>query len=80
VTVFLDNDLSTTRSFPLAASSRFNIDMRAEFPQTVNRRFGVLVESVGSPPAQLLVERAMYSNAGGVRWAAGTNALATKLQ
>ncbi len=29
---------------------------------------------------QIAVERAMYSNAGGVAWAAGTNAVATKLQ
>jgi hypothetical protein len=30
-------------------------------------------------PAQLVVERAMYSDAGAVRWAAGSNALATRL-
>ena len=40
----------------------------------------MIVESVGGAPVQIVVERAMYSNAGGVRWAAGTNALATKLQ
>ena len=80
VTVILDNDLSVIRAFPLIASSRLNIDVRAEFPEAVNRRFGVLVESVGSTPAQIVVERAMYSNAGGVKWAAGTNALATRLQ
>ena len=40
----------------------------------------MLVESIGATPAQIVVERAMYSDAGGVRWAAGTNALATKLQ
>jgi hypothetical protein len=41
-------------------------------------RFGVLVESVETTPlAQLVVERAMYWNAGGVTWAAGTNLLAT---
>jgi len=30
--------------------------------------------------AALVVERAMYSNANGVVWAAGTDALETKLQ
>ncbi len=34
---------------------------------------------VKSRPAQIVVERAMYSNSGGVHWAAGTNALATRL-
>ena len=38
-----------------------------------------MVESLGATPAQIVVERAMYSNANGVVWAAGTNALATKL-
>ena len=40
----------------------------------------MIVESVGGAPVQIVVERAMYSDAGGVHWAAGTNALATKLQ
>ena len=40
-------------------------------------RFGVLVESIDTAPlAQLVVERAMYWNAGGEIWAAGTNLLA----
>jgi hypothetical protein len=39
-----------------------------------------MVESVGPTPAQIVVERAIYENAGGVRWAAGSNALATRLQ
>ena len=43
-------------------------------------RFGILVESIDTAPlAQLVVERAMYWNAGGVTWAAGTNLLATPL-
>ena len=49
-------------------------------PPTPNgRRFGVIVESVSAAgqvaPAQIVVERAMYSNANGVTWAAGTNRL-----
>jgi hypothetical protein len=43
-----------------------------------NRRFGVVVESVETTPlADLVVERAMYWNAGGEIWAAGTSLLAT---
>ena len=50
------------------------------FPRRVNKRFGALVESLGAAPAQIVVERAMYWNALGQTWAAGTNALATKLR
>jgi hypothetical protein len=45
-----------------------------------NRRFGVVVESIGATPAQIVVERAMYSGGPGTQWSAGTNALATRLQ
>jgi hypothetical protein len=45
-----------------------------------DRRFASVIESSGTTPAQIVVERSMYSNANGVSWAAGTNALATKLQ
>jgi hypothetical protein len=41
---------------------------------------GALVESLGASPAPIVVERAMYTNAGGRIWAAGTNALATRLR
>ena len=66
--------------FVVGPRSRFNVWVRAEFPLAVNQRFGALVESEGSTPGQLVVERAMYSNAGGTTWAAGTNALATRLR
>ena len=39
-----------------------------------------LVESIGSAPVAIVVERAMYSNSNGVTWAAGTNALGSRLQ
>ena len=80
VTLLFEDGSAVSRSFPLAPSSRFNVDVRSEFPVAVGRRFGVLVESVGASPAQIVVERSMYSNADGVVWAAGTNALATRLQ
>lgn len=80
VTVLLENGTSAERTFPVPANSRFNVDVRTEFPSTVDKRFGAIVESVGLAPAQIVVERAMYWDALGQRWAAGTNALATKLQ
>lgn len=53
--------------------------VREEFPQARGRRFAAIVESLGAAPAQLVVERAMYGNALGVQWAAGTNALGVRL-
>ncbi len=77
--LFEDGTAPVSRDFALAASSRSNVAPAADFPSTVGKRFGMLIESLGSTPAQIVVERAMYSNANGVHWAAGTNALATRL-
>lgn len=63
----------------MAANSRTNVPIGVEFPQTVGRRFAVLVDSLGALPAQLVVERAMYNDSGKQRWAAGTNTLGTPL-
>ena len=43
--------------------SRFNVPVRPEFPEAVGRRFGAIVESARSAPAQIVVERAMYWDA-----------------
>jgi hypothetical protein len=46
------------------------------------KKFGAIVESVSTADgtAAIVVERAMYSNANGVVWAAGTDVVATKLK
>jgi hypothetical protein len=80
VTLLFEDGTEAVREFVLNGSSRFNVAVAAEFPEANGRRFGAIVESLGSEPAQIVVERAMYWNAGGVRWAAGTNALATRLR
>jgi hypothetical protein len=79
-TLFEDGTAPITRTFALKANSRSNVTPAADFPETAGKRFGLLIESTGTTPAQIVVERAMYSDSGGVKWAAGTNALATKLQ
>ena len=66
--------------FRLNRRGGFNVPVGAFFPQAQGKRFGSLIESLGDAPAQIVVERAMYWNADGVTWAAGTNALATKVQ
>jgi subtilisin-like proprotein convertase family protein len=73
---FEDGTPPLARTFNVAANARFNVAVSAEFPAAVGKRFGAIVRALGDP-AGIVVERAMYSGAG---WAAGTNALATKLQ
>jgi hypothetical protein len=79
VTVMFEDGSSAEHVVALPANSRTNVPIRDVFPQSVGRRFGTLVESTGTQPAQIVVERAMYSNAGGSLWASGSNALATRI-
>jgi hypothetical protein len=73
-----------TRTFAVNATSRFNVDVGFEFPDVVGKRFGVVVESVPTATAgaaQIVVEGARYHNdTAGVVWAAGADALATRLR
>jgi hypothetical protein len=80
VTVLFEDGTSASKTFPLAPTSRMNVAVAAEFPAAAGRRFGAIVESLGTDPAEVVVERAMYANADGVAWAAGTNALATRIR
>ena len=77
--LFEDGTPAVSRDFPaIPARSRYNIPV---FPETAGKRYGMIIESIGASPIQMVVERAMYSNStAGEVWAAGTNALATRLQ
>ena len=48
-------------------------------PAVAGKRVGALIESLGPAPAQIVVERAMYASPNGQTWAAGTNALGSRL-
>jgi hypothetical protein len=63
----------------LQPSSRVNVPVSAHLPPPAGskRRFGALIETNG---VEIVVERSIYSSAGGVTWSAGTAALGTKLQ
>jgi hypothetical protein len=81
VTIYLEGGGTQVRSYTVAPHSRFNVDVASAFGSAVtNTRMGALVESLGTSPAPIVVERAMYTNAGGRVWAAGTNALATRIR
>ncbi len=77
-TVLFEDAAPEARDFAVAANSRLNISLRDEFPATIGKRVGMVVESVGAA-LPLVVERATYGNAGGVKWAAGANAPGTPL-
>ena len=77
VTLMLEDGTSQVKTYALPALSRTNVAVGPDFGAAVTgRRFGAVIESTGDVPAQIVVERAMYSSS----FAAGTNALATKLQ
>lgn len=80
VTLLFEHDGAVTRTFTVPPTTRKTIDVGWEFPEAAGQRFGALVESVGGSPAPIVVECAMYSNALGVSWAAGSNQLATRLR
>ena len=80
MTLTFEDGTQATKDIPLEPNSRTNVPTSLDFPAAVGKRFGTVVESLGTTPAQIVVERAMYSNAGGVTWAAGTSALATRLR
>jgi hypothetical protein len=79
VTLLFEDGTSAERTMPLPASSRVNVAIGVVFPESIGKRFGIIVESLGGTPSQIVVERAIYSDANGVVWAAGTDVLATKL-
>jgi hypothetical protein len=83
VTVLQEGSAPIVKDIPLAPNSRTNVPVGAtpEFAEVIGTHFGVIVESMGGTPAQIVVERATYSNdAAGTVWAAGAVALATKMQ
>jgi hypothetical protein len=81
VTLLFEDGTRRTRTFSLPSNSRFNVSVIHEFPESDGRRFGALVEMLGTAgtKAQVVVERAIYWDSGTVRWGAGTNAVGTPL-
>jgi hypothetical protein len=65
------------KQFTIAANSRFNVDVSGMVPELANQEFGAIVEVLAGAP--VIVERALYSNSGGVLFAAGTASPAVRL-
>jgi hypothetical protein len=86
VTLLFETGAAISQDFNVPANARFNVPvMTSEAPASATymrvprgTRFSAVVESLGATP--IVVERAMYWNANGQLWAAGSDLLATKLQ
>jgi glucose/arabinose dehydrogenase len=70
-------DVPLTKTFTVPANSRFSVGIgpNSNVPELNEERFGAVISST----AAIVVERAMYWNAVGEFWSAGTNATATPL-
>lgn len=79
VTLLFDGSPETSKTYVVPPTTRHSVDVRAEFPTAIGRTFGALVESQGTSPVPVVAERAVYRDALGVRWAAGSAALGTPL-
>jgi len=88
VTLLFETGAPVSRDFTVPGNSRFNVPiLTTDVPDNPGimrvprgTRFSAVIESLGGTPAQIVVERAMYWNAQGQLWAAGSDLLATKLQ
>jgi VCBS repeat protein len=79
VTLLFEGGGTATRTFDVAANSRFNVDVASMFPASAERRFGTLVESLGADPAELVVEWSLYGSPGARLWELGASALGMNL-
>jgi len=78
ITFLRDNGATpVTKTFTVPPTSRFNVPVGpgTDVPELANENFGALITS----DQPIAVERALYWDANGQVWAAGTNATATRL-
>jgi hypothetical protein len=80
VTLLIEGAAEVSRTISRPANSRVTVPMDGPFEAAMGKRFSTLVESLGATPAQIVIERAMYSDSRGDSWGAGSNAVGTKLQ
>jgi hypothetical protein len=77
ITYLRVNGSTIVKTYTVEPTSRLNIPVNALVPELVNESFGAVIEVTSGPG--IFVERALYSDRNGVPFAAGTNALATRL-
>lgn len=88
ITLLFEIGAAASQEFTVAGNSRLSVPiLTTDLPANPaymrvprGTRFSAVIESLGVTPAQIVVERAMYWNAQGQLWSAGSDLLATKLQ
>jgi hypothetical protein len=78
ITYLLPSGASILKTYNVAAQSRLTVNVDFEDPALKDTPVSTIVESKNG--VQIIAERAMYNTAAGQIWAAGTDALGTKLQ
>ncbi len=68
---------TVVKEYDVAANTRFNLHVNSLVPELRDESFGALVEVVSGSP--VVVETSVYNSANGLRFAAGTNAIAVRL-
>jgi subtilisin-like proprotein convertase family protein/BarA-like signal transduction histidine kinase len=66
-----------TKNYVVAPTSRYNVFVNGVVPELQDESFGATIAVTNS--VQIFVERSLYWNSGGIVWAGGTNATATRL-
>ncbi len=78
VTFLRESGVPVVKTFQVAPTSRFNIDVSHEAPELDGERYGMLIDSTNDVP--IVIERSMYWNSGGLVWSGGTNATGVRLR
>ena len=78
VTLLFEDGPEATATFPVAAGARFAVPLVEAFPMAAGHKFSVLVEGA-EPTANLVVDRAIFWQAGADR-TAGADGAASRLR
>ena len=71
MTLLFEDAPEVSQTVSLAPNSRTTVTMDGPFAVAIGKRFSTVVESIGATPAQIVIERAMYSDSRGMPWGAG---------
>jgi hypothetical protein len=80
VDVIADDGTTASLTQAIAPQSRSNIVVAHSFPEMAGKRFGVVVTSLGTTPAPLVVEGSVYGDSMGQAWASGSNAMGIRIR
>jgi hypothetical protein len=62
VTLLFENGSRDRKVFPAGTMKRFTVDVGREFSSADGKRFAAVVESIDTPPADLVVEWSLYAD------------------